>query len=90
MTKENKQDDIVSDVSTSSTWFGINMKSFSEYYQRHADPYTVKIKEVSWKYTPYTNGAEKQKVELLYAEPYTNQIIDRNNREDISGKPVGG
>jgi len=90
MKKENNQDNIVSDVSTGMSWFGISMKSFSEYYQRHGDPYTVKIKEVSWQYTDYTNGAEKQNVELLYAEPYDpDQITNRKNWKDISEKSVG-
>jgi hypothetical protein len=87
MTKENKQDNIVSDVSTSSTWFGISMKSFSEYYQRHADPYTVKIKEVSWQWNDYNNGADRNIVKLFYTEPATTP--SRDNPVDISEKSIG-
>lgn len=87
MKKTSKQDDIVSDASTSISWFGINTKDFSEYYQRHADPTSVKIKEVSWQYTPYANGAKQRDVKLFYTKPATTPSQD--NPIDISDEPVG-
>jgi len=86
MKKENKQDNIISDASTSITWFAISMKSFSEYYQRHGDPNTVKIKEVSWKWNDYNGGADQNIVMLFYAEPATTP--NRENWKDISVESI--
>lgn len=69
--------------------FSFLHNDFSEYYHRYGDSSTLKIQEVSWQYTRYTNGAQKEDVELRYGEPYTTQIMDRKNVVGISKDLVG-
>ena len=69
--------------------FSFLHNDFSEYYHRYGDSSTLKIQEVAWQYTDYTNDAEQQNVELLYGEPYTRQTVDRKNVVGISKDPVG-
>lgn len=87
MKKTSMQNDIVSDASTSISWFGFNLNDFSEYHHRHGDPNTVKIKEVAWQWNGYNNEADRNIVQLFYTEPATTP--SRDNPVDISDEPVG-
>ena len=85
--KTRMQSNLIGDLDTSLSWFGFNLNDFSEYHHRHGDPYTVKIKEVSWQWNDYNNGADRNIVKLFYTEPATTP--SRDNPVDISEKSIG-